>query len=331
MLAAVWSSPWIAWSRRAALLALLVMLGSCSSGKQPPAVKTAGAGTAAAGSTSMNLIVDGVARTVMVHVPTGYAGTHPVPLVLNLHGSGSTAAQQEELTRMDATADAHGFVVAYPQAAIAADLPGGGFDWNVPGVPLLGGKPVPAGSGDDIAFLAALPRTLAAGLCLDLHRVYATGLSGGGRISGQLACDAAGEFGAVAPVAGLRLPDPCPSRHAVPVLAFHGTADPIDPYNGNGQAYWTYSVPEAARRWAAHDGCAGTGSLSTPAASATLTIYQPCQGDAVVELYTLAGAGHIWPGGPPLPAAAQKLLGPPSAAVNANEAIWTFFVAHPLP
>lgn len=93
-----------------------------------------------------------------------------------------------------------------------------------------------------------LPHLLSKRFCIDLHRVYATGLSGGGRMVSHLACDAAGEFGAVAPVATLRLPDPCPSTRAVPVLAFHGTAGPIDPYSGHGQAYWTYSVPEAARR-----------------------------------------------------------------------------------
>ena len=280
----------------------------------------------------MSLTVDGMPRTVIVHIPAGYSGTSPVPLVLNLHGSGSTSAEQEALTGMDATADAHGFVVAYPQAAIAANLLGQtGFDWNVPGVPLLGGKAVPAGAADDIAFLRALPRTLGSRLCLDPHRVYVTGLSGGGRMSSQLACDAADEFAAIAPVAGLRFPDPCASARPVPVLAFHGTADPIDPYNGNGQAYWTYSVPEAARRWAGHDGCPAAAEMSTPAASATITAYQPCQGGAAVMLYSLTGAGHTWPGGPPLPAATEKLLGPQSTAVNANETMWTFFAAHPLP
>jgi poly(3-hydroxybutyrate) depolymerase len=34
--------------------------------------------------------------------------------VLNMHGSGSTAAAQDQFTGMDATADASGFIVAYP-------------------------------------------------------------------------------------------------------------------------------------------------------------------------------------------------------------------------
>jgi poly(3-hydroxybutyrate) depolymerase len=60
---------------------------------------------------------------------------------------------------------------------------------------------------------------------------------------------------AVAPVAGLRRPTPCPTTRAVSVIAFHGTADQVDPYHGHGQAYWTYSVPTAASDWATQDRC----------------------------------------------------------------------------
>ena len=48
------------------------------------------------------------------------------------------------------------------------------------------------------------------------------------------------------------------------MISFHGTADPVDPYNGNGQAYWTYSVPVAAQRWAAHNRCSPTPAVSRP-------------------------------------------------------------------
>ena len=102
--------------------------------------------------------------------------------------------------------------MAYPQGLIAAS---GGFDWNIPGVPLFGGSYPPPGSADDVAFLTGLVPALAARYCIDTSRVFA----------------------AVAPVAGLRLPSPCPATRPVPVIVFHGTADPIDPYNGHGQAY----------------------------------------------------------------------------------------------
>jgi polyhydroxybutyrate depolymerase len=49
-----------------------------------------------------------------------------------------------------------------------------------------------------------------------------------------------------------------------------------------------------------------------------------------VELITIAGAGHQWPGATPDPLA-QRLLhaDPPSTALNATQVIWQFFAAHP--
>lgn len=318
--------------------ALCLVLGACSSG----ASTTIGSGGASTGSTSasacgggggsgsttLGLDIGGRRRTVIVHLPSGYTGSSKVPLVLNMHGSGSTAAEQEALTGMDSTADADGFIVAYPQALIPE---GTGFDWNVPGVPLVGGRSVPAGAADDVAFLTDLVGELEHRYCIDATRVYATGFSGGARTASQLACDASTVFAAVAPVSGLRRPEPCPATRPVPVIAFHGTADPVDPYNGNGQAYWTYSVPQAAQYWAVQDGCSPTPATTTPDPGVTLTTYGGCQGGASVELDTITGEGHEWPGGPTLSRAITKALGPQSNAIDANAVMWAFFEAHPLP
>ena len=266
-------------------------------------------------------------RPVIVHMPTGASGTKLLPLVLNLHGSASDAVQQELFTGMDATADADGFVVAYPQGAIPLD---GGFAWNVPGQPLASGAAVPKGTPSDVAYLKALVTNLESRYCIDATRVYATGFSGGARMSSQLACDLSGTFAAVAPVSGLRFPSPCPSKRPVPVLAFHGTADPVDPYAGHGLAYWTYSVPVAAARWAAHDGCAARPARGGVAGGYTLTQYIGCRGGSSVELVTVDGEGHEWPGGPTMPKRILRELGPQSQAIDANAVIWRFFAAHRL-
>ncbi len=287
-----------------------------------------GCGTAAnPGSTTQVVTVAGRSRTVIVHVPTGYSGSSQVPLVLNMHGSETTAADQEAFTAMDVTADSNGFIVAYPQALIPA---GSGFDWNVPGVPLVRGKPVPAGSADDVTFLTTLVQVLEQRYCIDNLRVFATGFSGGSRITSQLACDASSTFAAIAPVSGLRRPTPCPTTRPVPVIAFHGTADPVDPYDGNGEAYWTYSVPQAAKDWAVQDRCSASATTTQPAAGATMTRYGGCAGGTTVELYTLTGEGHEWPGGPLLPRSLTRKLGPQSDAVNADDVMWAFFTAHPM-
>jgi len=284
--------------------------------------------TAAPGTFHLSLQIGGVPRTVIVHIPAGYTDRQHVPLVLNLHGSGSTAAQEEGFSGMDRAADTDGFIVAYPQGAIPS---GSGFDWNVPGQPLFGGAIPPATAANDVTFIGDLIERLETGLCIDTTRVYATGFSGGARMTSQLGCDLSGVIAAIAPVSGLRLPAPCDSSRAVPVVSFHGTKDPVDPYGGNGQAYWTYSVQDAARRWAAHDGCAPSPESSRTSGGAEVTLYAGCASGSTVELYTIPGEGHEWPGGPPLPAVDTGVLGPQSDAVNADAVMWQFFSAHPLP
>jgi polyhydroxybutyrate depolymerase len=267
-------------------------------------------------------------RTVLLHLPSGYADRQKTALILNLHGSESAAAAQAAFTGMDATADQDGFIVAYPQAVIAAGL---GFDWNVPGQPLLGGDSAPANAPNDVGFLQQSINTLEAGLCIDTTRVFVTGFSGGARMASQLGCDLSTVVAAIAPVSGLRFPAPCPATRPVPVIAFHGTADPVDPYGGNGQAYWTYSVPTAAQRWAASEGCSSVPAVTDPQAGLRLATYDGCKAGAPVLLYTVVGEGHEWPGGPHLSRRYTAILGAQSDAVNANNTMWKFFASHPLP
>jgi len=315
--------------RLALAVAGSLLLGACGAVTLPVPATTGASGcgmAASSESTTIAITVAGDRRVAVVHVPPGYSVSRRVALVLNMHGSGATAADQEAFSGMDATADADGFIVAYPQALIPDS---NGFDWNVPGVPLVGGRVVPAGAADDVTFLTQLVTALEARYCVDDSEVYATGFSGGARMASQLGCDASSTFAAIAPVSGLRFPTPCLATRPVPVIAFHGTADPVDPYNGHGQAYWTYSVPQAAADWAEQDQC-------DPAAGAesgsgyTLTEYPACAGGAAVDLYSITGEGHEWPGGPPVAKALSSVLGPQSNAVDADSLIWTFFAAHPL-
>jgi polyhydroxybutyrate depolymerase len=306
-------------------LSLLTVAHSSPSVAATPLVK--GCGSTTASSSTMTLNVDGHSRTVIVHLPTSYTSKTKIALVLNLHGSGSTAHAQEKFTGMDDTADADDFIVAYPQGLIPD---GAGFDWNVPGVALFGGRAVPAGSANDVKFLTSLVGILERDYCVNPKEVYATGFSGGAREASQLACDESSVFAAVAPVSGLRRPSPCPTARAVPIISFHGSVDDVDPFAGHGQTYWTYSVTTAAKDWARQDKCATKPATSTPVSTVTLTTFSRCEGNATVELYEVAGEGHEWPGGPTLPTKYTAFLGPQSNAVSANALIWSFFEAHPL-
>jgi polyhydroxybutyrate depolymerase len=51
-----------------------------------------------------------------------------------------------------------------------------------------------------------------------------------------------------------------------------------------------------------------------------------CKGGADVNLCTVTGGGHTWPGGEPVPA-----LGHTTTDIVATDAMWDFFLRHPLP
>src|SRR3954469_12979669 len=79
-----------------------------------------------AGEATVPLTVAGTARPFLLYVPKGYSGKKPVPLVLNLHGSGGTGPQQMEVSQMERVADGHDFAIAAPNGAVPL---GGGFAW----------------------------------------------------------------------------------------------------------------------------------------------------------------------------------------------------------
>ena len=130
----------------------------------------------------------GRARTFRVHVPASYSATVATPVVLNFHGFGSDAAQQEALSRMVAVSDESGFIAVAPQGVNQQDLGQASLvqqrSWNAGG---CCGVAVDS-KVDDVAFVRALLAELEAKLCVDNARVYSTGLSNGGFFSYRLAC-----------------------------------------------------------------------------------------------------------------------------------------------
>jgi polyhydroxybutyrate depolymerase len=185
----------------------------------------------------------GLVRIYRVHVPSGYDGSVPVPLVLDIHPLGANAEQQEAVSGMRGESDAHGFLVVYPQ----------GVDdtWNA-GI-CCGNATI-----DDVGFLRALVASISAEANIDGRRVYATGLSNGGAMSQRLACDAADLFAAVAPMAfpvPFRPLSACQPVRAKPVLTMMGLTDVVVPYNGGGFG----SAPSTFAYWRDLDGC-GSGA-----------------------------------------------------------------------
>jgi polyhydroxybutyrate depolymerase len=78
--------------------------------------------------------------------------------------------------------------------------------------------------------------------------------------------------------------------------------------------------------WRAVDDCAAP---TTTQQGVVTTSTAQCPAGRSVELITIDGAGHQWPGSSTT--ALQNALGadPPSTALDATETIWIFFAAHP--
>ncbi|MET7842568.1 alpha/beta hydrolase-fold protein [Streptomyces sp. NPDC005356] len=319
-------------ARRAALLAAITVTSSLALSAPAHAATAPHQGqptscTLPTGESTVTVASGGQERTAIVYRP---ANTHAgkLPVYLTLHGSSSRASEQVAVSGIEQSADRHGFLAVAPQGAMALDR---GYQWNVPGVTGTSGP-------DDEQYLTDLLDTLAATGCADPQQVLATGYSGGGRMVSQYACDHPGRVTAIAPVSGLRAgvpvaddsgatrPDPatCAPKQPVPVVTFHGTADPVNPYDGGGQPYWGYGTPTALAAWAERDHCR-TGPVTAHVSEHVDKVaYGACRGGSDVELYRVEGDGHTWPGsdidfGP---------MGPVTQEINATELAWQFFQDH---
>ena len=296
------------------------------------------------GSRAVAVRSGGHERTVNVYFPVGYRVGQRLPLVFDLHGSKSDGEKQAAESGMRAVADRHHFIVANPTGGIAFAAPDSGHGWNIPGVPLFGGAQAPADAPDDVQFISDTISVPVAAHCVEPRRVYATGISGGGRMSSLLACRLSGRIAAAAPVAGVRAgnpaagdpakPDPasCEPERAVPILTFHGTADGTNPYSGGGEAYWRYSVPQALERWAQLNGCRPRQKHQSVGYRVTRLRYRGCRDNAEVVLYLTdapvdAGGGHIWPR---LSKGNAPGNGGQVVSLDASEIIARFFERHPM-
>jgi polyhydroxybutyrate depolymerase len=251
------------------------------------------------------------------------------PLVVALHGGGSTAEQMLRFSRFNEIGKRERAVIAFPQ--------GIGRQWNDGRI--FRGRS--ESGADDVAFIRALVADIVAkGTALDRHRIYAAGISNGGFMSYRLACEAADLFAAVAPVTATMPADlgpRCRPSAPVAVLAINGTADPLVPYEGGhvrvmfGTRGEIWSTERTISFWAQHNRCAAAPDVhaladrdSSDGSRVVAIAYARCAG-ARVRLLRVEGGGHTWPGG------AQYLpvawIGPTNRDIDASETIWRFFKA----
>lgn len=288
----------------------------------------------AAGPEPILFTARGLSGVYLRDVPADANG--PLPVVLDLHGYLEPVFIQHTSTEFGSYGRAHGFITVTPQL-LRPGLPRWDFD---------------RGSAD-IDYLADLLTEVESTLCVDTRRIYATGLSMGGFTTSSLGCQLADRLAAIAPVAGLSDFAWCAPARPIPVIAFHGTADPIVAYDGgtgpnarllpspdgSGSADPQHdrpdvegpgpqSVTDNAAAWARRNGCS-TEPVEQPIADDVVLAAYPCPAGAEVQLWTVLGGGHIWFGtrSEIFPA---PLVGSDTDSISATTIIWDFFRAHPM-
>mmetsp|Transcript_45736 Transcript_45736/g.132443 ORF Transcript_45736/g.132443 Transcript_45736/m.132443 type:complete len:379 (-) Transcript_45736:51-1187(-) len=178
---------------------------------------------------------------------------------------------------------------------------------------------------DDVAYTKSVLREVSQSLCIDRRRVFCAGMSRGARFCVRLASELSDIIAALGIVSGLRYPQPNNATRPMPVIAFHGTADTIDPYEGGGYPYWgSATVPQELARWGAFNGCkTKTAARVSGTPGVRMEIFSACTDRADAILYTIEGAEHSSPGTP-------LLYGPKTDLLNVTSLMWHFLSKHPM-
>lgn len=292
---------------------------------------------------------DGMRRQYIVHFPNNKR-SKDLPVLLNFHGGGGDSNAQMFTSRMNETADAHGFMVVYPEGTGTRVLGKLLATWNAG---RCCGSAVKE-NVDDIGFTRALIEELQKKFQIDPKRVYVTGFSNGAQFAFRTACELSDLVAAVAPVDGQQLIDDCHPSRPVPILYFHGTEDPCVPLEGGnlcGGCFASFlgipsaeslfscpSVAHALSEWRTRNNCSQTiQSLQLGQMNCQTT---EC-GASPVTFCPIENGGHTWAGGSPPKICIDKpdgvlctryktAVGPLRENLNINDAMWEFFSQYTL-
>lgn len=259
-------------------------------------------------------------RRYLIYIPDAYHQKQKktFPVVFNFHGGGMTMTEQMFYTGMNRSADKNEFIVVYPQGIKQ--------DWNV------GFDMSYQFGSNDVGYINALLDALLEQYRIDPARVYATGLSRGSFFCQRLAAELPEKFAAIASVGGT-LPDSVAYFHkkniAIPMLIVHGTSDEIVAYDGKDKAY--KSANATYQYWKKHNGLETTkesiksiDKIKTD--STSLHIIQTSKNNVGVQLISIKGGGHTWPGAPAFNIGFP--LGKTSRETDINEMMWKFFYGY---
>ena len=273
------------------------------------------------------IIVDGMEREYILHLPKEYDVTIPLPLVMVFHGGGGDAKGMVKLTKFNKLADKENFVVVYPDAI--------NKNWSDGRI----GEKLPM-DRDDVKFTSSLIDSLRDKYNIDTNFVFATGISNGGFFSIYLAYKLSKRILAVAPVTA-NLPENYANdfkmEYPVSLLLINGTEDPLVKYDGgfvgfrdDGERGKSVSTDETIRLWMKGNDCMTSRKMEdlvnkniNDGCTAKKYTYYKCKDRTRVSLIRIDGGGHTWPGGAQyLP---KLIVGNVCKDFKATEVIWEFF------
>ena len=311
------------WLLPVAALAAAMLPGSSAASGEAPTAEHERAGRCATSSeqpgdssAKHTLEVDGRERSFVLRLPPGYDERDDWPLVVALHGRGSTGVEVEgysELSSLPA-------VVVYPDGV--ADPDDGdrfrkawqGAHYAVDGV-------------DDVAFVEDLLDHLQTTTCVDERRAYVTGKSNGAGLAALVSCRLPERVAGVALVAPALYPgtqEGCQDAPPVPLLLVHGEADATIPYAGDTDR----ALPDV-RDWLAaraeRDGCRTAPRTGRIGRDVTTLRWTHCDAGSQVSHLAVAGGGHVWPG-----AQVYSGGGHVTRTIKTHQQVWKFFRKHEL-
>jgi poly(3-hydroxybutyrate) depolymerase len=215
--------------------------------------------------------VDGLSRSYILDVPDTVEAGQAVPLLLDFHGFGHSAAGVWRVSGFRELGVRARFITVYPQ----------GLDVGLLGRVAPGWQIFAREGNRDIAFARALLDRIEAEYCIDRDRVYSTGFSNGAFLSHLLGCALSDRIAAIAPVSGGDLDLPCEPPRPVSVIIHHGRGDDVIDV-ARGRALF--------ERWKRVAGCPG----ERPRRGDACARAGDCR-DGVEIAFCEFDGGHRWP------------------------------------
>jgi poly(hydroxyalkanoate) depolymerase family esterase len=274
-------------------------------------------------------------RAYKLYIPSTYRRGQPAPLLVMLHGCTQSPDDFAAGTRMNALAEEHGFLVAYPGQSSSAN-PQKCWNWFNPGDQRRG--------GGEPSLIADITREVMRDHAVDPRRVFIAGLSAGGAQATVMGLAYPDLYAAVGVHSGLACGVANDVRSALAAMKAGGGAD-FRPEAAAAAAAGGRTIPAIvfhsdrdgtvhprnAEQVAAQYG--GDGGLRSKVQRGhvpgghpyTRTVHSDSRGRVALEQWMVHGAGHAWSGGSP-DGSYTDPRGP-----DASREMLRFFLDHPRP